>query len=174
MVCVNCGSESHRTVRQGFALTATTTIAAGAPISFGITRAINYLFLRDEENRTDSFAFFGIVRKNPFTGMRYAHRSAPHNAINTVNSHGARTGANPSSVMPQMHTLEWRNSLTFYLEATNEPTFDPDGHFDKDLITRIVDDITDRHNREAPVNNVDTLTKNASNALRIAITNMTE
>ena len=73
-----------------------------------------------------------------------------------------------------MHTLEWRNSLTFYLEATNEPTFDPGGHFDKDLITRIVDDITDRHNREAPVNNVDTLTKNASNALRIAITNMTE
>ena len=76
--------------------------------------------------------------------------------------------------MPQMHTLEWRNSLTFYLEATNEPTFDPGGHFDKDLITRIVDDITDRHNREAPVNNVDTLTKNASNARRIAITNMTE
>jgi hypothetical protein len=161
-------------VRQGLALTATTTIVAGAHISFGITRTINYLFLRDEENRTDSFAFFGIVRKNPFTGMHYAHRSAPHDAINTVNSHGARTGANPSSVMPQMHTLDRRAHLNFYLEATNEPTFDPDGHFDKDVITRIVDDTTDRHNREAPVNNVDTLTKNASNALRIAITNMTE
>jgi hypothetical protein len=161
-------------VRQGLALTATTTIVAGAPISFGITRTINYLFLRDEENRTDSFAFFGIVRKNPFTGMRYAHCSVPHDAINTVNSHAARTGANPSSVLPQMHTLDRRNNLNFYLEATNEPTFDPDGHFDKDVITRIVDDTTDRHNREAPVNNVDTLIKNASNALRIALTNMTE
>ncbi len=77
-------------------------------------------------------------------------------------------------MLPQIYTLDWRNSLTFYLEASNEPTFDPDGHFDKDLITRIVDDTTDRHNREVPVNNVDTLTKNASNARRIAITNMTE
>jgi len=72
MVCVNCGSESHRTVRQGFALTATTTIAAGAPISFGITRAINYLFLRDEENRTDSFAFFGIEIRSPVCVMLIA------------------------------------------------------------------------------------------------------
>jgi len=56
-------------VAQGAALTATTTIVAGEMMSYGISQTINYLWIRDQENRTDSFGFFGIARKNPFTGM---------------------------------------------------------------------------------------------------------
>ena len=55
--------------RQGFAFTAQTSIVAGEMLSFGISQAINYIWIRDTENRTDSFAFFGIARNNPFTGM---------------------------------------------------------------------------------------------------------
>jgi len=56
-------------VAQGANLTATTTIVAGEMMSFGISQAINYLWIRDQDNRTDSFGFFGIACKNPFTGM---------------------------------------------------------------------------------------------------------
>ena len=54
---------------QGFAFAAGTSIVAGEMLSFGISQAINYIWIRDTENRTDSFAFFGIARNNPFTGM---------------------------------------------------------------------------------------------------------
>ncbi len=53
--------------RSAFA--AGTSIVAGEMLSFGISRAINYIWIRDTENRTDSFAFFGIARNSPFTGM---------------------------------------------------------------------------------------------------------
>jgi hypothetical protein len=58
-------------VAQGAKLTATTSIVAGDMITYGISQTINYLWIRDQDNRTDSFGFFGIACKNPFTGMSY-------------------------------------------------------------------------------------------------------
>jgi hypothetical protein len=58
-------------VAQGANLTATTSIVAGEMITYGISQTINYLWIRDQDNRTDSFGFFGIACKNPFTGMSY-------------------------------------------------------------------------------------------------------
>ena len=55
-------------VLQGAALTATTTIVAGEMLSFGISQTINYLWIRDQENRSDTFGFFGVACNNPFTG----------------------------------------------------------------------------------------------------------
>ena len=54
---------------QGAALTATTSIVAGEMLSFGITQTTNYLWIRDQENRSDTFGFFGVACNNPFTGM---------------------------------------------------------------------------------------------------------
>jgi hypothetical protein len=58
-------------VAQGANLIATTSIVAGEMITYGISQTINYLWIRDQDNRTDSFGFFGIACKNPFTGMSY-------------------------------------------------------------------------------------------------------
>jgi len=58
-------------VAQGANLTATTSIVASEMITYGISQTINYLWIRTQDNRTDSFGFFGIACKNPFTGMSY-------------------------------------------------------------------------------------------------------
>ena len=55
-------------VAQGAALTRTTTIVAGEMLSYGISQTINYLWIRDQDNRSDSFGFFGVACNDPFTG----------------------------------------------------------------------------------------------------------
>lgn len=161
-------------VAQGAALTATTSIVVGEMMSYGISQTVNYLWIRDQDNRTDSFGFFGIACKNPFTGMCYSRSLSRSTLMHLAHTriHTPRTGAAPTTAMPALNTLDRRQNAAVHWRLTEQRDVDPNNDFDMTTIIRIVDDTNQRHNREAPHRNVGTLVANAYNKLCIATSNL--
>ena len=73
--------------------------------------------------------------------------------------------------MPRLITLDKRQNHSIWFELSDEELIDLNNNFDANNIRRIIEDTNDRHNREAPRHGVTTLTRNASDGLKIPLTN---
>ena len=74
--------------------------------------------------------------------------------------------------MPRLITLDKRQNHPIWFELYDENLIDLNNNFDANNIRRIIEDTNDRHNREALQHGVNTLTRNASNSLKIPLTNL--
>jgi hypothetical protein len=74
--------------------------------------------------------------------------------------------------MPRLITLDKRQNHSIWFELYDEKLIDLNNNFDANNIRRIIEDTNDRHNREAPRHGVTTLTRNASDGLKIPLTNL--
>ena len=74
--------------------------------------------------------------------------------------------------MPRLITLDKRQNHLLWWELHNDPLIDRNNDFDANNIRRIIADTNDRHNREAPRHGVTTLSRNASEGLKIPLTNL--
>jgi hypothetical protein len=74
--------------------------------------------------------------------------------------------------MPRLITLDKRQNHLLWWELYNDPLIDRNNDFDANNIRRIIADTNDRHNREAAQHGVNTLTRNASNSLKIPLTDL--
>ena len=74
--------------------------------------------------------------------------------------------------MPRLITLDKRQNHSIWLELYDDELIDLNNNFDANNIRRIIEDTNDRHNREAPRHGVTTLTRNASDSLKIPLTNL--
>jgi hypothetical protein len=74
--------------------------------------------------------------------------------------------------MPRLITLDKRQNHSLWWEIYDDELIDLNNNFDANNIRRIIEDTNDRHNREAPRHGVTTLTRNASNDLKIPLTNL--
>jgi hypothetical protein len=74
--------------------------------------------------------------------------------------------------MPRLITLDKRQNHSIWFELYDETLIDLNNNFDANNIRRIIEDTNDRHNREAPRHGVTTLSRNASEGLKIPLTNL--
>ena len=74
--------------------------------------------------------------------------------------------------MPRLITLDKRQNHSIWFELYDENLIDLNNNFDANNIRRIIEDTNDRHNREAPRHGVTTLSRNASDGLKIPLTNV--
>jgi hypothetical protein len=74
--------------------------------------------------------------------------------------------------MPRLITLDKRQNHSIWFELYDENLIDLNNNFDANNIRRIIEDTNDRHNREAHRHGVTTLTRNASEGLKIPLTNL--
>jgi hypothetical protein len=74
--------------------------------------------------------------------------------------------------MPRLITLDKRQNHSIWFELYDEELIDLNNNFDANNIRRIIEDTNDRHNREAPRHGVTTLSRNASEGLKIPLTNL--
>ena len=74
--------------------------------------------------------------------------------------------------MPRLITLDKRQNHSLWWEIYDDELIDLSNNFDANNIRRIIEDTNDRHNRDAPRHGVNTLTRNASNSLKIPLTNL--
>jgi len=74
--------------------------------------------------------------------------------------------------MPRLITLDKRQNHSIWFELYDENLIDLNNNFDANNIRRIIEDTNDRHNREAIRHGVTTLTRNASDGLKIPLTNV--
>jgi hypothetical protein len=74
--------------------------------------------------------------------------------------------------MPRLITLDKRQNHSIWFELYDENLIDLNNNFDANNIRRIIEDTNDRHNRAAPQHGVTTLTRNASDGLKIPLTDL--
>ena len=74
--------------------------------------------------------------------------------------------------MPRLITLDKRQNHSLLYKLYDDEVIDLNNNFNANNIRRIIEDTNDRHNREAPQHGVDTLTRSASNSLKIPLTNL--
>ena len=73
--------------------------------------------------------------------------------------------------MPRLITLDKRQNHSLWWEIYDDELIDLN-NFDANNIRRIIEDTNNRHNRESLQHGENTLTRNASNSLKIPLTNL--
>ena len=74
--------------------------------------------------------------------------------------------------MPRLITLDKRQNHSLWYELYDDEVIDLNNNFNANNIRGIIEDTNDRHNREAPQHGVNTLTRSASNSLKIPLTDL--
>ena len=74
--------------------------------------------------------------------------------------------------MPRLITLDKRQNHSLLYELYDDEVIDLNNNFNANNIRRIIEDTNDRHNREARQHGVNTLTRSASNSLKIPLTDL--
>ena len=76
-------------------------------------------------------------------------------------------GEEPTTILPHMMAIDWTRNNTLYFQTLARPDFDPANAFCPDLMKRIMNDVSNKHNSQAAAQGVNTLVNNAARALNI-------